>query len=205
MGRELSAAQAAALRTLAPVLGDEFYLGGGVAIALRLHHRASHDLDLFAPQRDPATLDEPLTQLPHVTVVSRAPGTLHLDVGGVPASLLRYRYPLVGAAEWTTDSPIKLASMDDLICMKLSAIGGRGALRDFWDLHAMLTARDLSLEAALSLFGRKFPNVDPGHIIRALVYFADADREPMPEGLDAAAWSAIKRDFERRVLALAAR
>jgi hypothetical protein len=202
VGGDLTPDQGAALRTLAPVLGDDFYLGGGVAVSLRLHHRTSHDLDLFTSDVDPVSLEERVAQLTGVHVSSRAPGTLHLEVGGVPVSLLRYRYPLLEPPERSAAVPVRLASLDDLICMKLSAIAGRGARRDFWDLHRMLGARGVSLEAALQLFARKFASTDRGHVVRALVYFADADHEPMPAQLTEASWGEIKRDFQAWVLAL---
>ncbi len=202
MGGELTDAQSAALDTLAPALNGDFYLAGGVAVALRLHHRTSRDLDLFAPERDPTELEEALSRLANVHVASRAPGTLHLDVRGVPVSLLRYRYPLLESVEDDPRVPVKVASRVDLICMKLSAIGGGGARRDFWDLHALLAAAKMTLVHALDLFARKYPTTDRGHVVRALAYFGDADAEPMPAGLDDAHWTAIKRDFEAWVRAL---
>ena len=86
--------------------------------------------------------------------------------------------------------------------MKLSAIGGRGARRDFWDLHGMLSASALRLEDALGLFAQKFPSTDRGHIVRALAYFSDADEEPWPAELDEETWERIKHDFEAWVLEL---
>lgn len=202
MGGPLNEAQRAALEALAPFVCRDFYLAGGVAVALRLRHRSSRDLDLFTGERDPRELEESLTTLPAVRVTGRAEGTLHLDVAGVPVSLLRYRYPLVGALESSDAIPVRLASTDDLVCMKLSAIGGRGARRDFWDLHEMLVASRLPLAAALDLFARKYPGTDRGHVVRALAYFADADAEPMPAELDPPRWEAIKRDLIDWVRAL---
>ena len=200
MGGDLTPAQRAALETLAPVLGDAFYLAGGVAVALRLHHRSSRDLDLFTQASDPTQLEEELASDPNVRVVSRAPGTLHLEAHGVPVSLLRYRFALVADLETSSTVPIKLASLDDIICMKLSAIAG--ARRDFRDLHEILLTTKRSLPSALDLFARKYPGTDRGHVVRALAYFADADAEPMPAELDAEAWTRIKRDFETWVPAL---
>jgi hypothetical protein len=79
--------------------------------------------------------------------------------------------------------------------MKLAALADRGAARDFWDLHELLTHERISLPDALELFRRRFPKQDIGHILRALVYFADAEAAPLPTGLDAARWTAIKSDF----------
>lgn len=202
MGGGLTSAQKGALETLAPRLRGDFYLAGGVAVALRLGHRTSHDLDLFAIERDPTELEEPLSRLPEVRVVSRAPGTLHLEVGGVPVSLLRYRYALLEDVEEDPRVPVKLASPADLVCMKLSAIAGRGARRDFWDLHELLATSGTPLPRALELFSRKYPSTDLGHVVRALAYFGDADAEPMPAGLQAVTWAAIKKDFEAWVRAL---
>lgn len=40
-------ATAHAWRTLAPHLPEDLYLGGGTALAVRLGHRVSQDLDFF--------------------------------------------------------------------------------------------------------------------------------------------------------------
>lgn len=202
MGGPLNAAQHAALATLASLVGADFYLAGGVAVALRLKHRTSRDIDLFTSDRDPRDLEESLAHIPGVRVTGRAEGTLHIELNGVSVSLLRYRYPLLGALESSAEVPVRVASIEDLVCMKLSAIAGRGARRDFWDLHDMLVATTLSLAAALDLFARKYPATDPGHLLRALVYFADADAEPMPKELDGPRWDAIKHDLATWVRAL---
>jgi hypothetical protein len=187
---------------LAPVLGAEFYLAGGVAVASYLHHRQSHDLDLFTRTHDPAALADALARLPAARIVDRAPGTLHLEIGGVPVSLLRYAYPLLEEPAPRDGLPVKVAGYDDLVCMTLSAIAGRGARRDFWDLHALLEAAGRDLKSALTAFQRKYEREDIGHVVRSLSYFADADAEPMPAGMDEAAWKRIRASFEGRVLAL---
>ena len=60
MGGDLTPAQEAALATLHRVLGDDFYLAGGLAVALRLHHRGSRDLDLFTSDAEPESFEERL-------------------------------------------------------------------------------------------------------------------------------------------------
>ena len=119
-----------------------------MAVALRLRHRRSHDLDLFSPSWDPSLLArEPLD--PTVRILTRQEGTLYLEVAGVPTSILRYRYPPLGSTESVPDVAVHVAGLDDLECMKLSAIADRGAARDFWDLHAMLSLPGRSLAQAL--------------------------------------------------------
>ena len=58
----------------------------------------------------------------------------------------------------------------------------------------------MSLAEALDLFARKYPQVDRGHIVRALAYFADADAEPLPAELSPEKWGRVKRGFESWVV-----
>lgn len=196
----ITSKQRAVLTKLAPVLSDGIYLVGGVAIAAHLSHRGSRDLDLFATH-DPTPLQSALEQLPGVAVTGRAPGTIHLKVDSVPVSLIEYRYPLLVPAEPRAHLPVPVASIDDLACMKLSAIVGRGLVRDFWDLHTIVTRTARSLRELLETFQRKYAARDIGHVLRSLVYFGDATG-PLPPGLTPSHWEQIQRDFERWVRAL---
>ncbi|MBK7585077.1 MAG: nucleotidyl transferase AbiEii/AbiGii toxin family protein [Myxococcales bacterium] len=195
--------QIAALAALVPALPADTYLAGGVAIAATLHHRISRDLDFFVPAEfDPEQMAERLVnQVEGLTVTSTAPGTLYVEVHGVPASVIMYRYPLLSAPEPNTELSVRVASLEDLACMKLSAVASRGMARDFWDLHALLAhgVAAGSLDGALRLYQRKFTADDIGHVVRSLVYFGDADIAPLPLGLPPADWQRIKRDFERWV------
>lgn len=202
MGRlNLTPEQRIALETLTRVLPPSSYLVGGLAVAAHLGHRSSRDFDVFAPSVDTARVLASIRSLPDIRVIDEAAGTLHLMVNGVPVSLLEYRYPLLETATVGEDG-IPIASLEDLACMKLSAIAGRGAARDFWDLHEILKAKSWGLEHALDLFGKKYPSVDTGHVLRSLAYFAEADAEPRPTGLADARWQEIKAAFRSRVKAL---
>jgi hypothetical protein len=197
----ISDAQRAALEALAPIVDPTTYLGGGVAVALRLAHRQSRDLDLFVPDADPVAMASSFER-PGIRILTRADGTLHLEVSGIPASILRYQYPLLHAPERLPGVPVPVASFEDLTCMKLSAIAGRGARRDFWDLHAILTARGQSLREAIEAYRRKYAAEDVGHVVRSLVYFADAESEPIPVGLTNRSWEQIKADLREWVRGL---
>lgn len=74
----------------------------------------------------------------------------------------------------------------------------RGLRRDFWDLHAILHA-GITLGAAADAYVRRFgvSAADLYHVMRALTYFADAERDPPPDGLSAERWREIKAYFER--------
>jgi hypothetical protein len=199
----LTPAQRNAIRVLSPVLDPSTYLAGGVAVGLRLRHRRSRDLDLFTPEVDPTENPGALTRAGNeVRITGRASGTLYLEVQGVPASLIRYAYPLLAESETFEGIGVRIASLEDLACMKLSAIASRGAARDFWDLDEILRARGQGLEALLDLYRRKYSTEDIGHVVRSLAYFADADAEPRPEGLTAENWAQIKANWRARVLGL---
>ncbi len=43
---------------------------------------------------------------------------------------------------------------------------------------------------------KRYPRGDPGHVLRSLAYFGDADASPLPRGLDGETWAAIRHDFE---------
>jgi hypothetical protein len=195
----ITSAQRSALAKLAPLLQDGFYLVGGTAIAAHFSHRTSRDLDLFAT-RDPTPLQADLDHLPGVAIKARAAGTIHLTVDGIAVSLIEYRYPLLNPPESCAGLPVPVASLDDLACMKLSAIAGRGAARDFWDLHTIVTRTGRSLREFLATFTRKYPVEDTGHVVRSLAYFGDAG--PLPAGLGAEHWNEIQRDFETWVRSL---
>jgi hypothetical protein len=202
----ISDAQRSALAALAPQLDEKTYLAGGVAIALSLRHRMSLDLDLFvAGDVDSDRLAERLA--PTVTafrIIGTSRGTLHAEVSGVPISVLSYRYPLLSPPLTPEGFPVPVASLADLACMKVSAIAGRGAAKDFWDLSELLRTGVAGgdLTTLLDLYRKKFPVEDIGHAVRSLGYFGEADAAPMPRGLTQERWVEIKTDIARRVKAL---
>lgn len=192
-----------ALTALAPALEAGSYLGGGVAVAARLGHRTSRDLDVFVP--GPFDVERLIERVARTVRGARITGrgveTVHAEVDEVPVSVLGYHYPLLAQPVHVAGWSLPLAALEDLTCMKLAAIAGRGAAKDFWDLHALLAAgvASGSLESALALHERKFSGVDLGHVVRSLVYFGDAESAPLPQGLTRVAWREIQGWFRSSV------
>jgi hypothetical protein len=199
----ISAGQLRALTVVASALPPATYLAGGVAVALRCGHRVSVDLDLFTPNDPVATSLPALERLDGVVITSRQPRTLYLEIEGIPTSIISYAYPHLEPPTRIEEVPVPVASAPDLVTMKLAAIVDRGAMRDFWDLHELLHRESISIPAALALHQRRFPRHDLGHVVRALVYFADAEASPFPRGLDQEQWIAIRADLESWVRAYA--
>jgi hypothetical protein len=177
-----------------------YYLAGGTALALREGHRVSVDLDVFCPTMpDPDGLLDTLQQsLVPLAVQSVAEKTLYLTVEGTQVSIIEYRYPMLAPLVTPEDGGLALASLDDISAMKLSAIANRGSRKDFVDLWTLLT-RYRSLPEYLELFERKFTLRDVGHVVRSLVYFDDAEREPPLRLLVEIDWDALKQDLRGRV------
>lgn len=185
------------------LVGTDYYLAGGTALTLRIGHRPSVDFDWFTPQLgDPEGLLRRLNAF-HIafTVLSVSVETVYLSIEAVQVSFIGYAYPLLQSTVLWPQIGLQLAGTDDIACMKLSAVASRGARKDFIDLHCLIT-RFRSLEEYLGLYRKKYQQRDLGHVIRSLVYFADAEVEPEIETNPPLAWETLKRDIETWVVRL---
>ena len=199
----LKKVQRSALKSLAEEIPAGFYLCGGTAVALHLGHRRSDDFDWFTAEPFP----EPLGLASslgggRLTWETRevAPGTLHGTYGGVLTSFLEFRYPELAPRTPWPGGPCELASLEDLAAMKLAALAQRGARKDFVDIYAL--CRDFEpLPELVECYRRKFSIADPGHLLFALAYFDDADKDPMPRMLWRATWPEIKKTIRAWVRA----
>ncbi len=193
--------QRVALSALKQAADRGFYLAGGTALCMHIGHRRSHDLDLF--RNDPFDADELARSLREVGVplenVATSPATIHAAVEGVRTSLLRFPYPLLAPPE-PSKSGVPVASVRDIAAMKIEAIASRGARRDFYDLY-FICQFGFRLIDLLGDFDEKFKSSHPDryHRIRAMTYFDDAEREPLPSLLRPAEWSEVRAFFETSV------
>jgi hypothetical protein len=109
-----------------------FYLAGGTGLALRLGHRISVDLGLFANME---TLDDRLRHsitaaLEQEHEVERLQDSvlgLVLNVDGQPCSFFSYGFPLLAPADQV--SGLQVASILDIGLMKLDAIAAGARAR----------------------------------------------------------------------------
>ncbi len=194
-------ARAAAAR-LADVVGAEFYLAGGTGLALWLGHRVSLDLDLFSSASVPGAgerqeLIEALARSGPLSILDFKDGTCHLLLGKTNVSLFRYRYRLLDpTSEWRR---LSVASVRDIAAMKVSAVVGRGARKDFLDLYVV--CKEIGLATVLEACKARFPDHHDflAQSVRALVYFDDAEKEPMPRLLREISWPAVRTYFEREI------
>lgn len=202
----LAPKQRRVLTRLGPLIDAEgYYLGGGTAIALHLGHRRSVDLDWFTGGETPdlLALGRRIQEGGVDLEVSRvAPGTLHGEVSGVRVSLLEYRYRLLQPLVSCPEYGCQLASLDDLACMKLSALAQRGTRRDFVDIY-VLALKHRPLPEMIGLYRTKYAVSETAHILYALSYFDDADHEPPPRMLWSMPWRTVKATIRGWVRELA--
>lgn len=177
---------------------ENFYLAGGTGLALQLGHRRSRDLDLFSYQAfDPEPFVHKLQRLPGFGLTAKGEATLHFTARNIKVSLLAYPYPLLFSSELLDH--VKVADLRDIACMKISAIAGRAAKRDFIDLY--FVAQDLGLPNVLDLFKQKFEQAHYSlpHLLKSLTFFEEAETDPMPDMLAPVSWPQVKEFFSNQV------
>jgi predicted nucleotidyltransferase component of viral defense system len=70
---------------------------------------------------------------------------------------------------------LNIASIEDIACMKLSAITGRGTNKDYIDLYYIL--KMMPLKDILSALSKKLPGLDENLVLKSLVFFDDLEIE----------------------------
>jgi hypothetical protein len=176
-------------------LPPDSYLAGGTALALHLGHRRSVDLDFFTQEPfENEGLFAVLRRIGSVRVEQNEPGTFRGKFAGVQVSFIRYDYPLLDALTKPDFAP-RIAGIRDIASMKLSAIMSQGSRRDFIDLYAVCQ-QGHRMEDVYGWFQRKYAGVsyDPYHLAKSLVYFVDAEKEPVSVMLQPLRWDEV-RDF----------
>ena len=180
---------------------DGFYLAGGTGLALHVGHRRSVDLDLFQEAEFSSTgLRDRLRATEGLARLETAPGTVHLQLGGVKVSFLRYPYPLLFPV--SRFDVLVVADPRDIACMKIDAVANRGSRRDFVDLY--IAARLYGLGRILEWFVEKYASVaySRTHLLKALTYFEDAEHDPPPDLLVPVSWSEVRTFFRTEAPAL---
>ncbi len=174
---------------------SRFYLAGGTGLALQLGHRLSVDLDWFTA--DFPKMESLISQLGKIQVIGQDKNSLDCVIDGVKVSFLEYRYGLL--AKLNIYEKIKLASARDILAMKLSAIMSRGSKKDFIDVYVGL--KEYGINEQINSFKKKFKGVDYSmiHLKKSLIYFIDADKEPMPKMIEDLDWDAVRKTLLEEV------
>lgn len=164
--------------SLAPLSQLGFVLYGGTAVALRLGHRQSVDFDFFCDlPLERTALRTALSFLGSSTVLQDEPNSLTvLSSGGVKVSFFgRLGFGRYGEPSETEDGVLQVASLEDLLALKIKVILQRCEAKDYRDIAAMLRAK-LSLELGLAIAAEMFkPELSVAIALKALTYFEGGD------------------------------
>jgi predicted nucleotidyltransferase component of viral defense system len=182
-------------------ISAQFYLAGGTALAIQLGHRKSIDLDFFS--RDDFSIEKlkkELSSLGEFVVIDQDQGTLNASLDGVKVSFLRYDY--IRLYPYIAFENINLADERDIAAMKIDAASSRGSKKDFIDLYFLL--QKYSLAELIGFFEKKIADIkyNKMHIFKSLVYFSDAEDEPMPIMLTDVSWQKVKEKISQETLKL---
>lgn len=181
------------LKFLSPILADDgFYLAGGTALALRMGHRESIDLDFFttepfAPEQLSLKLQKLVGKIPRI--LQKTSGSLSLELCDTKLEFLLYDYQELAPREKL--GGIVLASFADNVAMKLSALTARGSKKDFTDVAALL--QEVSLTEMVAWFEKKYPQAGSFMLYKSLTWFEDAEEEPDPKFFHGQDWTGIKK------------
>lgn len=169
----------------------DFYLAGGTAVFYYLNHRESLDLGFLTEKKIDFKKLKSLFDKFKVSYFTA--DTIHIEVKGVKCSFFYYPYPLLNPLKEI--EVIRVASLDDIACMKLLAIIQRGSKKDFIDLYFIMNTCDVMPETLKALFIKKYGNFNPLVIHKAITFFEDADKEPEPKMLKPVVWKDVKAFF----------
>lgn len=169
----------------------DFYLAGGTCLALQIGHRQSIDFDFFIPADfNTATVIKELTQFGNYKRENEEKNTINGSLNEVRISFFGYPYKIID--KYIIYRNIRLAGMKDIAAMKLEAIAGRGSKKDFIDLYFLCNY--FSLDDIFSFHAQKYGSglSNQYHLLKSLVYFIDAEEEPLPFMLENVDWGMVK-------------
>lgn len=178
-----------------------WYLAGGTALALQVGHRQSVDLDFFTPRGkfQELAVERELLATNEWQTNYREQGTIYGVLGGAKISLIAYPF-FKPSKRKTRCGTVKILLPEDIAAMKIISISQRGRKRDFVDLYWYCKNREPLLEIIQRAVAR-YPGQEKNipHILKSLVYFTDAEADPMPRLFFNVTWKEIKRFFETEV------
>ncbi|MFC5683685.1 nucleotidyl transferase AbiEii/AbiGii toxin family protein [Flavobacterium sp. MAHUQ-51] len=182
---------------------NNFRLVGGTALSLQIGHRESIDIDLFSDSEygtlDFISIESYLKEkFPYVDYLNTIPAigksyfigenkenTIKLDVFYTDTFIQPY----------LEEDGIKMATIEEIIAMKVDVIQRGGRKKDFWDLHDLLDK--YSINQMIALHEQRYPYThDKDLIIQNFTSFNQADEDLNPICLKGKYWEFIKDDFE---------
>ena len=173
---------------------ERMRLVGGTSLALQLGHRKSIDIELFGVLKDDEfAVSNALKTFKKVNLLQKSKNISIYSIDGIKVDIVNYGYPWL--SDIRLEDGIRLAQMDDIAAIKLSAVTGRGTKKDFIDIYYLL--KQYSLKQLLDLYSKKYSDGSEFLVLKSLSYFSDADEDPDPNMLHNVRWDQIKVYFRK--------
>lgn len=176
----------------------QFRLVGGTALSLLLGHRASIDLDLFTDEAFDAeliihSLSNKYTSFSFEGI--KSPRLFFAFINNVKVDFVNTFEKFNN--DYNLIENVRFASIEDIIALKMNAVAGRGAKKDFWDIYELLN--NYSFEQMFSFYQKKYPNNSLMMILKSITYFMDADLQPDPNCFKNLSWDHIKNEITKQI------
>ena len=181
-----------------------FRLVGGTNLSLRYGHRLSIDIDLFSDSEyrslDFSSFERYLySQFSYydcndkgsIIGMGRSYYIGNSEEDSVKVDLM-YTDPFIGDAEILDG--IRMASVDDIVAMKMNVVSRGGRKKDFWDLHYLLNRYSLSEMFSLHKKRHEWEHEEI-ELLHNLTDYSIADKMPDPICLMGKDWDDIKLDL----------
>lgn len=157
---------------------EGFYLAGGTGLALQMGHRDSIDFDFFKVNDfDTRKLIEKISSVfknHKLLITQQEKNTLSCVIDEtIQLSFFSYNYKLIKPLVNT--EYFDIASIEDIACMKSSAIASRAVEKDYVDLYFIL--QKITLNDLINLCAKKYQIFDEMLILKSLSFFDDIKKE----------------------------
>lgn len=178
-----------------------WHLVGGTALALQTGHRSSVDLDFFVFQKsfnNNLLLGHFIDNSDWLTTINEE-GTIYGELYGAKVSFMIY--PLFCPSQKPRQyGAIKILHPIDIAVTKIITISQRGKKKDFFDLYWCVQNIE-PLEKIIIRLKKQYPSVAHNyhHILKSLVYFKDAEEDPLPKINFKVSWPQVKFFFEKEI------
>lgn len=180
---------------------SSWYLAGGTALALQMGNRKSLDLDFFTAEKDfneKKLVAHFAKNKDWVTDIEEK-NTIYGQLLGSKISFIAYPF-FIPKQKMSWYGEVQVMNPTDIAVMKITAISQRGRKRDFFDLY--WCAHNVEpLEIIIKRLPEQYPSIahDYHHILKALVFFEDAESDPEPEIYFKASWNTVKNFFIKEI------
>jgi predicted nucleotidyltransferase component of viral defense system len=186
---------------------QSFRLVGDTALSLQLGHRYSIDIDLFSDVNygtiDFKEIDKFIEKTfpyhNHFSNINPALGksySIGINKDNFVKLDVYYTDPFIQLP--LIKDNIRMASIEEIIAMKMDVVQRVGRKKDFWDLHELFS--NYSLSDMISLHQMRYPYThDEKLILKNLTNFELADNDFDPICLKGKYWAFIKEDIIEKV------